>query len=119
MRRFASQHTRHSLVRFVPRLEALEDRSCPSCTTNLVGSTLTILGDQAANIIEITDDGAGTIKVVCDGGAEASYTGVQNIVVRAGASGDTVDYTLTGDKSDQLNLDVAMQQGADQFTRRR
>ncbi|HMC66303.1 MAG TPA: hypothetical protein VKI65_15305, partial [Gemmataceae bacterium] len=115
MQRFASQRTRQSWLRFVPRLEALEDRSCPSCTTNLVGNTLTVLGDQAANTIQLTDDGTGTIKITCDGGAEESFAGVTNIVLRSGASGDTVTYELTGDRSGELNLDIALQQGADQF----
>src|SRR5262249_31345029 len=77
--RTASHRTRPALYRFSPQLEALEDRSCPSCTATLVGTTLTILGDSAANTIDISDNGT-TISVVCDGGMAQPFDNVTDIV---------------------------------------
>jgi hypothetical protein len=111
----ASVPRRQSPPRFSPRLEILEDRLCLSCTTTLVGSTLTIQATQHGNTINMTDDGSGTITVTCDTGAPASFGGVTNIVVSGGTGKDAVTYALTGTRSSNLQLDVTLTGGNDQF----
>src|SRR5262245_10579554 len=60
--------------RYLPQLEGLESRCCPT-TAKLVGHTLLILGDQHDNTVLISDDGTGEVTVTFDiqsGNASAS-----------------------------------------------
>jgi hypothetical protein len=40
-----------------PRVEVLEDRCTPAVFSFFFGSTLNIIGDDAANLVQIVDDG--------------------------------------------------------------
>src|SRR5690242_11287929 len=57
-----SGRTHHRAGAFVPRLEALEDRCCPSVSATVTGTTLSIVGDNLANVVTITDDGQGHVS---------------------------------------------------------
>jgi hypothetical protein len=60
--------SRVARYRFTPRLEALEDRSCPAVLVTLTGQTLTIVGDNHANVVTVhEDDGATDLEVRADG----------------------------------------------------
>jgi hypothetical protein len=78
---------------FTPRLESLESRWCPSAAA-LSGSSLWIIGDSAANVVQVIDDGAGNVKVTLDGGAEQSFSGVKTILAKLGGGDDTFDYKV-------------------------
>lgn len=98
-------------MRFVPRLEALNDRALPSVTATEVGGVLTITGDQRANTIEVNDTGgSGTdaVTVTVDGQAlELNLSDpVTKIVVKAGGGQDDVSYNLTGDFADGTDRTV-------------
>src|SRR5688572_24342630 len=47
--------------RALPRLEALEDRSCPSVTAVFTGGVLTLTGDGADDNISVTADAGGAL----------------------------------------------------------
>src|SRR5262245_54705156 len=85
---------------FLPRIEGLESRWCPAAhsgvTAVLSGTSLRSVGDKADNIVQITDDGAGNLKVTMDGGAEQSFSGVTQIKAFLGDGNDTFDYKLEG-----------------------
>ena len=93
--------------RFLPRLEALEDRSVP-CTFTFDGATatLTVTGTAGKDAVVITDDGtnnAGAVTVTCNGatlftsGPTAGVNQVHTINVNTlGGKGDSVVYNLTG-----------------------
>jgi len=52
---------------FRPRLEALEDRCCPSCTFYQDGATLVGRGDAGDDTVAFLDHQTGVIDVTCDG----------------------------------------------------
>ncbi len=99
--------------RVLPRLEALEDRCCPS-TVSLNASThlLTLTDNAASSTVVVRDDGHGDIQVYGMAGATAvhpfRYTGVTGISINSTAGNDVIDYTLTGllTRSEQLTLNM-------------
>ena len=80
---------------FVPRLEALEDRWCPSVTLQTNGPELRIQGNAADDVISITDNGAGRVSVTANGKTSA-FTGITQLRIDTGDGNDTIDYQLTG-----------------------
>jgi hypothetical protein len=97
---------RPRVARFVPRLEALEDRNCPSSIA-VEGHTLLIRGDANANTISITDSGNGTITGTIDG-QTATGTAINHVVVHSGAGDDTLTYTLTSPLTTPEHLQIDM-----------
>jgi hypothetical protein len=105
--------------RFIPKLEALEERCCPS-TVSLNSQThlLTLTGDASNNTIVVRDDGHGDIQVYGLAGATAAhplkYAGVTAIEMDSKTGNDHVDYALTAAliKSEKLTLNLG--KGADQ-----
>jgi hypothetical protein len=97
-------------------LELLSDRVVPSCTMTQVDDLLTIRGDSHANVVDIVDDGT-TVTVTCDDGAEETFTGVTDIVVKTGSGDDTLTYTFTGALAADAtrSLDVSLGNGHDTF----
>lgn len=104
--------------RFIPRLVALDDRSLPSVSCQLIGETLTVTGDAAADKIVITDDGtaAGVTVTVNDGVPWTVSGAVSAIVLNAGGGNDTVEYDLTGPLTTTRLVTVDLGKGADTFT---
>jgi hypothetical protein len=100
--------------RFVPHLEALEDRNCPSFIA-VEGHTLVIRGDASANTISITDSGNGTISGTIDG-QSATGTAINHVVVPTGAGNDTLTYTLTNPLTNSERLQIDMGSGTDSAT---
>src|SRR5216684_6324 len=105
---------RHSRTRFVPQLEALEDRNCPSFIA-VEGHTLLIRGDNTADTISITDSGNGTVSGTIDG-QSATGTAIHNIVVHTGGGDDTLTYTLTNPLTSAEHLQINMGSGKDSAT---
>jgi hypothetical protein len=106
--------------RFVPRLEALDDRSLPSVTYTVVGSTLCITGDAGANTIIISDAGTETGVIVNGDGnpfdATQTNTPISAIVVKTLGGDDTVIYDLSGPLTTTRLVSVDLGRGADSFT---
>jgi hypothetical protein len=100
--------------RFVPRLEALEDRNCPSFI-GVQGHTLLVIGDSSANTISIMDSGNGMVTGTIDG-QSATGTAVHNVVVRAGAGDDTLTYTLSNPLTTSEHFQINMGSGTDSAT---
>jgi hypothetical protein len=105
---------RPPVVSFVPRLEALEDRNCPSSIA-VEGHTLLIRGDAMANTISITDNGNGTMTGTIDG-QTATGTAINHVVVHAGGGDDTLTYTLTNPLTTTEHLQIDMGNGQDSAT---
>jgi hypothetical protein len=95
----ASRSTSRTLGRFLPTIEALENRLCPTTVTQN-GNVLHIEGDNAANTVSIVqNDVANTLTVMYDSGGVTQtnvFTSSQitrlDIDLRGGA--DRLDYTL-------------------------
>lgn len=77
-----------------PRVEPLEDRTCPTCAVALTGTTLTVTGDTADNDIRILYTGPGALSVECDGTPTQVEGPVERVVVRTGGGNDFVDAEL-------------------------
>jgi hypothetical protein len=85
---------RNQLRTIRPRLESLEDRTCPTCAVELVGTTLAITGDAADDEIRILYSGPGALSVECDGTPSLVDAPVERVVVRTGGGNDSVDAEL-------------------------
>jgi len=101
-------------ARFVPQLEALEDRNCPSFI-GVRGNTLLIMGDPTADTVSITDNGNGTITGTIDG-QSATGTTINHVVVHTRGGDDTLTYTLTSPLTSPLHLQIDMGSGNDSAT---
>jgi hypothetical protein len=98
----------------VPRLEALEDRNCPSFIA-VKGHTLLIFGDATADTVSIMDSGNGTVMGTIDG-QTATGTSIKNIVVHTGGGDDTLTYMLTNALTTAEHLQINMGSGKDSAT---
>jgi hypothetical protein len=102
--RSLSNRTPNRVRSFRPRLEALEDRCCPSAIITAIPHTLLIVGDSGANAVQITDQGNGTVTASVDSLGPVTRSGINNIVVLTGGGNDTVNYNLTGALTSPQNL---------------
>lgn len=104
--------------RSLPRVEALEQRWCPSAASITVqGHTLLVKGDALADLITIRDDGNGDVSasvMSTAGKVTGGGSGITNIVVDGGKGSDTVDFALTNTLATNLDLDVHLGAGNDQ-----
>ena len=101
-------------ARFVPQLEALEDRNCPSFI-GVHGHTLLIIGDPTADMVSVTDSGNGTVTGTIDG-QSATGTTINHVVVHTRGGDDTLTYTLTNPLTSPLHLQIDMGAGNDTAT---
>ena len=113
--------------RFVPRLEALDDRTVPAVTVVPTGSLLTITGDTEANAIVISDTGqpgfvtetgeqVGGLTVAVDGGLPQWFGGITTISIFGDAGDDSVTYELTGPVTATRFVTAELGRGRDTFT---
>jgi hypothetical protein len=84
---------------FRPRVESLENRLCLSVTVTTValhhGNELKIVGDSAADTVNISDQGNGHVDVTDGGGNALGSADDVHLIKFEGADGtDTVNYTL-------------------------
>lgn len=98
---------------FVPRLETLDNRWCPSCTITVDDGTLTITGDDEANTLTVTHDGAGTVTVVCDGGETVTEEDIERIVIDTGDGDDSLTFDVTAELTEALEVEVDLGAGND------
>jgi hypothetical protein len=106
-------------ARFVPRLEAFDDRSLPSVTITESAGTLLIVGNAAPDQVTILDDGTGlpgSVVVQADGQTYVSREPVRNILVETRGGADTVDYWLGGTLVANRTVSVDLGRRADTFT---
>ena len=105
--------------RCIPKLEALEDRCCPSTVSlNSVTHLLTLTGDASNSTIVVRDDGHGDVQVYGLAGATAAhplkYAGVTAIEMDSKTGNDHLDYALTGTLTKAEKLTLNLGKGADQ-----
>jgi len=95
---------------------ALEARDMPSASVQIVGTRLEIQGDDAANRVEIHDDGRGNVAVKVTTGAEVVSLSGKNITrinVDAKGGDDVIDYRLTKSLILKQHLDIDTAGGND------
>jgi hypothetical protein len=108
--------------RFIPRLEAFDDRCLPSVTCVQSGDTLQVLGDDSANVVTISDNvvidpvtGERGVVVTGDGQTWTFGSSVARIQVYTYGGNDTVSYSATGDLSASRTLSVDLGTKNDAF----
>jgi hypothetical protein len=114
----------HSPVRnrFLPSVDALEDRSLPSVTVGFTGpgALLVRAANNQAHTVSIVDNN-GTVTVTADGVAFGSLRGITSIDYEGGNRGDQVLYVLqrsgsSGPVTGRHNLVADLKSGRDVFT---
>ena len=80
-------------VTFRPRLEALENRWCPSCIFTQDGDMLFITGDRTDDRLEIVDHGGRGLQVICDGSSQ-TFTGITQVVGDLGGGKNNLNVDL-------------------------
>src|SRR5947209_4776138 len=104
---------------FVPVLEAMEPRRCPSAASVLVTNhTLVIHTAHAADTVVITDDGQGDVSATVSGAESASGSGSQIRLIRMIDDGgsDSITYQLTSALKKSETIDLRLRHGNDQAT---
>jgi hypothetical protein len=101
--------------RFVPRLEALDDRSLPSVSWQVFENTLFITGDADPDTVIISDAGTDT-GVMVNGVAVETTLPISAIVVQTLGGDDTVIYDLNGPLTTTRLVSVDLGRGYDTFT---
>ena len=108
--------------RFVPRLEAFDERVLPAVTVLplTADGTLTILGDEADNVITISDSGKDPASLIIEGDGQLFFVDgtVTRIQVFTFGGDDTVDYWLASDLTANRTVHVDLGQGNDSTTPR-
>jgi hypothetical protein len=77
-----------SVFAFAPAAEAQSRSDLGSCTVIADGKRLSVIGNEAANTIDIVGSERG-VQVICDG-ATATFTRVEEITVEAGDGDDQI-----------------------------
>jgi hypothetical protein len=102
---------------FRPSVEGFEDRRVPACTVTATAGVLTIVGDAAADHIDIQDSGDGTVQGSATGWGDFSFTGIESVVIDTGGGNDHLAYNFAGDLQPGIahSLEVNLRDGNDQF----
>src|SRR5262249_18315460 len=110
------QNHKRGVRRFLPQLQALEERWCPATVISSTkfgflqaANVLTITGDQNANNVTVFDDGQGNIWTqMTTSGRKTIQTfhGIDTIRVNTAAGNDSFSYALTAPPKKNLNLSV-------------
>jgi hypothetical protein len=104
------------LNRFVPQLESLEDRWCPSASIVINGAVLTVNADNQGDTIYFHDNGAGKVSALIEspkGDVKGSATGISTIKINGGSGNDTIDYDLNGVLITNRGLVLCLDKGDD------
>jgi hypothetical protein len=116
------QRAGHRPGRFLPGVEALEERLVPAVNFIVQGSTLFIVGPTTRGAggqqIIITDNGSGGPNNVTAFSTQpfSPNVPISNVVVSTARGNDRVAYNLIGDLTTARLVDVSLGGGADQFT---
>jgi hypothetical protein len=108
-------------ARFVPAVEALEDRRVPAVNFIVQGSTLiviapTVPGQAGSRIIINDNGGTGPNNVTAFARAPFSpNVPISTVIVNTGRGEDRVAYNLIGDLTTKRTVDVNLGQGNDEF----
>jgi hypothetical protein len=111
---------RPQLRRFVPRLEAFDERILPTVQVLplTADGTLTILGDDADNVITISDTGKDPASLIVE--ADGQFYFVDGFVTRVqvftNGGDDTVEYRLSSDLATNRTVAIDLGLGNDSFT---
>jgi len=120
MRRFFSKTSTRPAQQFLPRLEALESRWCPSAAGIVQsGHTLAIQGDGANDTITVSDNGQGGVTAsitLANGTKTLAATGITDIKIEGGGGNDTINYALTGVLSQSEQLMLCLDKGSSTAT---
>jgi hypothetical protein len=119
MNRLLTKNSTRSAHRFLPTLEALETRWCPSAVgISQNGSTLVIQGDSANDTVKISDNGQGAISAsisLASGTKTVNATGITTIKINSGNGSDSISYALTNPLAQQEQLTLNMGKGNSQI----
>ena len=106
--------------RFVPRLEAFDDRIVPSVSQPILlpDGTLQIRGDDTENVILISDTGKSPASVTVQGDGQTWFIDgvVTRIQVFTFGGNDRVVYSLSSDLASNRTVFVDLGLGNDSFT---
>ncbi len=117
MRRSCTKTTTRLNRRFLPRLETLESRWCPSIAQS--GHSLSIQGDGSNDMITIRDNGVGGITASISsikGTQTVSATGITSIAIDAGGGSNTITDTLTAVLAESETVMLCLGKGSSQAT---
>jgi hypothetical protein len=106
--------------RFVPRLESFDERILPTVQVLplTADGTLTILGDDAANVITISDTGKDPASLIVEADGQFYFVDgfVARIQVFTAGGDDVVEYQLSSDLTSHRTVSVDLGLGNDSFT---
>jgi hypothetical protein len=106
--------------RFVPRLEAFDERIVPTVSEPILlpDGTLQIQGDDTDNVILISDTGKSPASVTVQGDGQIWFIDgvVTRIQVFTFGGNDTVTYSLSSDLASNRTVTVDLGSGNDSFT---
>lgn len=114
-KRFSSE----LLKKFRPTLESLEERLPLAVSIAVKGDSMVILGDNAANMVDISDDGTGGISAKITGmrgSVTRNATGIKYITVNVYDGADIVNYKLTNTLTTDRVLEFLLGRGDDRAT---
>src|SRR5262245_39055684 len=74
-------------------LDALEGRAVPACQLRVQGDTLFVLGDRAADVVDLVRN-AGEVRVTCGQDAPRTFTGILRVVADLGDGNDQLTASL-------------------------
>jgi hypothetical protein len=100
-----------------PAVELLEDRAVPA-SISVSSARVLVLGDGTPNHVTIRDDGAGKLHIAITGtpGAVTTVRHIHRLVVRTLGGNDMMSYIQAGQRTQNMQLEVALGKGANQFT---
>jgi hypothetical protein len=98
--------------RWSPRLESLDSRLLLSVTIQANGPQIQVSGDNAADVVSVTDNGQGRVSVTANG-RTSTFGGISEIDVQTGGGNDTVNYRLTGSTTVQSRVRIDLGDGND------
>src|SRR4051794_7838287 len=114
MRLSKARQTPRCEKKFLPQVETLEGRCCPSVMTSLQGGVLTVTGDGAADAVQITAQDRGFS--VTAGNVTRSFQDVRKVVVDLKGGNDTVTLDLSGAGRRAVDVDLTTGAGEDNVT---